>query len=170
MARCNSNWMTFWIPFNFWSTDRGYNGVVMSDSDLPEDASRVVEHTADWSLRVRGGDLAELFGRAAVGMARLLAGDLAVVPLDEVRELALVADDAEGLLVEWLGELAYWAERDGLVCPTVELHELTPTALRATTRGGRLPELQKHIKAVTYHDLAIRPYDRGLEVTILFDV
>ena len=33
----------------------------MSDSDLPEDAIRIVEHTADWALRVRGGDLAELF-------------------------------------------------------------------------------------------------------------
>mgnify|MGYP000288187829 FL=1 len=142
----------------------------MGEADPPEDAIRVVEHTADWSLRVRGGDLAALFGRAAVGMARLLAGDLATVPLDETRALALVADDAEGLLVEWLGELAYWAERDGLVCPVVELHEVTPEMLRATTRGSRLPELQKHIKAVTYHDLAIRPYDGGLEVTIVFDV
>ncbi len=142
----------------------------LAEADPPEEAILVVEHTADWSLRVRGGDLAQLFGRAAIGMARLLAGDLAAVPLDETRELALVADDAEGLLVEWLGELAYWAERDGLVCPAVELHELTPEMLRATARGGRLTELQKHIKAVTYHDLAIRPYDGGLEVTIVFDV
>ena len=142
----------------------------IGEAGLPEDAIRVVEHTADWSLRVRGGDLAELFSRAAIGIARLLAGDLAAVPLDETRALALVADDAEGLLVEWLGELAYWAERDGLVCPVVELHEVTPEMLRATTRGSRLPELQKHIKAVTYHDLAIRPYDGGLEVTIVFDV
>lgn len=142
----------------------------MSELDLPEDAIRIVEHTADWALRVRGGDLAELFGRAAVGMARLLAGDLADVPLEEARELALAADDAESLLVEFLGELAYWAESDGLVCPVVALHELTPTALRATARGGRLAELQKHIKAVTYHDLAIRPIAGGLEVTIVFDV
>ena len=140
------------------------------EADLPEDAIRVVEHTADWSLRVRGGDLAELFGRAAVGIARLLAGDLAAVPLDETRELALVADDAEGLLVEWLGELAYWAERDGFVAPQVEWDAFSPTSLAATVRGGRLAELQKHIKAVTYHDLAIRPTGDGLEVTIVFDV
>jgi SHS2 domain-containing protein len=142
----------------------------MNDNDLPEDAIRIVEHTADWALHVRGPDLPGLFGRAALGMARLLAGDLAAVPLEEARELALAADDAEGLLVEFLGELAYWAERDGLVCPVVELDEVLPTALRATARGGRLAELQKHIKAVTYHDLDIRPYDGGLEVTIVFDV
>lgn len=142
----------------------------MNDIELPEDAVCIVEHTADWALRVRGPDLAGLFGRAAVGMARLLAGDLAAVPLEEARELALAADDAESLLVEFLSELAYWAERDGLVCPVVALSEVSPTLLRATARGGRLVELQKHIKAVTYHDLAIRPYDGGLEVTIVFDV
>lgn len=142
----------------------------MSDIDLPDDAIRIVEHTADWALHVRGPDLAGLFGRAAAGMARLLAGDLTAVPLEEARELALVADDAESLLVEFLGELAYWAERDGLVCPVVALSEVSPTTLHATARGGRLDELQKHIKAVTYHDLSIRPYDGGLEVTIVFDV
>ena len=141
----------------------------MNDIELPDDAIRIVEHTADWALHVRGPDLAGLFGRAAAGMARLLAGDGAV-PLEEARELALAADDAESLLVEFLGELAYWAERDGLVCPVVALSEVSPTMLRATARGGRLTELQKHIKAVTYHDLAIRPTDDGLEVTIVFDV
>lgn len=142
----------------------------MITPEPPEDSIRIIDHTADWALRVRAGDLAELFRRAAIGMARLLAGDLSAVPLDETREVAVTADDAEGLLVEWLGELAYWAERDGFVAPLVEWDELSPTALAANVRGGRLAELQKHIKAVTYHDLAIRAYDGGLEVTIVFDV
>jgi len=74
------------------------------------------------------------------------------------------------LLVQWLGELAYWAERDGFVAPQVEWEAFLPTSLAATVRGGRLAELQKHIKAVTYHDLAIRPIGDGLEATIVFDV
>ena len=142
----------------------------MTALELPDDAIRIIDHTADWALRVRAGDLPELFRRAALGMARLLAGDLAAVPLDETRTLAVIADDAEGLLVEWLGELAYWAERDGFVAPQVEWDAFSPTSLAATVRGGRLGELQKHIKAVTYHDLAIRPTGDSLEVTIVFDV
>lgn len=138
--------------------------------DIPDDAVAVVDHTADWALRVRGGDLSELFRHAAVGMARLIAGDLSVVPADQTRELSLEAYDAEGLLVEWLGELAYWAERDGLVFPGVERLVVTPKQLTGIVRGGRAPELQKHIKAVTYHDLVIRERDGGLEVTIVFDV
>ena len=142
----------------------------MTAPEPPEDSIRIIDHTADWALRVRAGDLPELFRRAAIGMARLLAGDLAAVPLDEARDVAVAADDPEGLLVEWLGELAYWAERDGFVAPVVEWSELSPTALAANVVGGRLEELQKHIKAVTYHDLAIRAADDGLEVTIVFDV
>lgn len=140
----------------------------MDDQD--EDAISIVEHTADWALRIRGRDLAELFRHAAGGLARLLVGDVTVVGRDEMRELRLESYDTEGLLVDWLGELAYWAERDRLVFPEAEMRQVTPTQLVAVVRGGRASELQKHIKAVTYHDLAIRETESGLEVTVVFDV
>lgn len=130
----------------------------------------IVEHTADWALRLRGRDLNELFTRAAEGMAYLLAGDISAIPLAETRELALEAYDAEELLVAWLGELAYWAERDGWVFPVADLSEVTPQKLAGVVSGGRPLELQKHIKAVTYHDLKIRETGKGLEVTVVFDV
>lgn len=157
------------IDSGFRCVDRVYNEC-MSDF-IPDDAIRVVEHTADWALRVRGRDLTELFRYAAAGVARLLVGEqLDEVPLDTRRQLKLEAYDAEGLLVDWLGELTYWAERDGLVFPVVERLEVTPNALVGAVCGGRAPELQKHIKAVTYHDLAIREVGGALEVTIVFDV
>jgi SHS2 domain-containing protein len=142
----------------------------MMADDFSNDVIQIVEHTADWALRVTGADLAELFRRAAEGMARLLAGDLSAVPLDHTRAITLESHDAESLLVDWLGELAYWAEREGLVFPNAELERIQPTELAGTVRGGRPPELQKHIKAVTYHDLAIRETPGGLEVTVVFDV
>lgn len=138
--------------------------------DGNSDAIRIIEHTADWALRLRGRDLAELFARAAEGMAYLLAGDTSAIPLDHAREVELDSFDAEELLVLWLGELAYWAERDGLVFPAADLVEVSAVKLVGTVRGGRPAELQKHIKAVTYHDLAIRQSEDGLEVTVVFDV
>lgn len=142
----------------------------LMSGETADDAIRIVEHTADWALRLRGRDLAELFERAAEGMAQLLAGELSTVPRDQERVLELESYDAEGLLVDWLGELAYWAERDGLVFPVAELSMVTAVKLAGTVRGGRPPEIQKHIKAVTYHDLAIIEIDGGLEVTVVFDV
>jgi SHS2 domain-containing protein len=130
----------------------------------------IIEHTADWALRVRGRDQAELFHHAARGMASLLAGEQPAFKSLEAREISLNSYDTEGLLVEWLGELAYWAERDGFIFQEIELVDWTPTSITGTVRGGLITELQKHIKAVTYHNLAIREIDGGLEVTVVFDV
>ena len=100
----------------------------------------------------------------------LMVGDLSVVPLEQARDIDLEAEDAEGLLVAWLGELAYFAERDSLICREFDIRGLSQTSLRAVIRGGHVPEIQKHIKAVTYHDLAIVPIEEGLQVTVVFDV
>jgi SHS2 domain-containing protein len=130
----------------------------------------VVEHMADWALRVYGRDLADLLANAAMGMAYLMVGDLAAVPLDEKRTVVLDAFDAETLLVDWLSELAYWAEDEQLVFREFGLSEVTERHLSAVVRGGKAAELQKHIKAVTYHDLEIVESDEGLTTTIVFDV
>jgi SHS2 domain-containing protein len=130
----------------------------------------VVDHTADWALRVFGRDMAGLLTNAALGMSSLLVADLADVPLVEERRLELEAWDAETLLVDWLSELAYLAESEGLVFREFELSQVSGTRMTAVIRGGRAAELLKHIKAVTYHNLVIEQSDQGLEATIVFDV
>ncbi len=130
----------------------------------------VVDHTADWALRVFGRDLEQLLAHAAQGMNSLLVADPATIPLDEERHVEIAAFDVEGLLVEWLSELAYWAEAEQLVFTKHEFQQVTPTQMQATVRGGRALELLKHIKAVTYHNLAIIETEDGLEATVVFDV
>jgi len=138
-------------------------------SNAPADFEEI-EHTADWALRVRGAGLRELLSHAARGMSSLLVPDLETVPTDVQRQVELDTLDAESLLVEWLGELAYWAESELLIFREYDLTEVSPTHLRAILRGGRVPGLQKHIKAVTYHNLKIVATEDGLETTIVFDV
>jgi SHS2 domain-containing protein len=130
----------------------------------------VVDHTADWALRVFGRDFSGLLANAALGMGYLMVGDLDGVPIEVERRLELDAFDAETLLVDWLSELAYWAEDEQLVFWEFELSGVTANHLSAVMRGGKAAELQKHIKAVTYHDLEIVETDEGLTVTIVFDV
>ena len=129
-----------------------------------------IEHTADWALRVRGCDLRELLVNAARGMVSLIVADPAALPGDVEQALELEAIDAESLLVDWLSELAYWAEAEMLVFHRFELHDVTSTSLRATIRGGHTPALTKHIKAVTYHNLDIVETENGVEATVVFDV
>jgi SHS2 domain-containing protein len=130
----------------------------------------VIDHTADWSLRVYGPDLATLFEQAALGMASLLVADLAVVGDEVERPFTFEEYDTETLLVEWLSELAYWAETERLIFTQFHFEAIDETSLQATARGGHATELQKHIKAVTFHNLAITPTPTGLETTIVFDV
>ena len=129
-----------------------------------------IEHTADWALRIRGRDLNHLLLNAARGMSSLLVGDLAGIPLTHQERIELDTYDAESLLVNWLSELAYWAEAESIVFARFELQNVTPTGLQAVVHGGHVADLKKHIKAVTYHNLEIIETDKGLEVTVVFDV
>ncbi|MBV7331592.1 archease [Chloroflexi bacterium TSY] len=108
-----------------------------------------VEHTADWALRVRGCNLRELLLNAAHGISTLLIADPSQIPDEVEQSIAVEGVDAESLLVNWLSELAYWAEMEGIVFGRFALHEVTPTSLSATVCGGRVSALEKHIKAVT---------------------
>ncbi len=128
-----------------------------------------IEHTADWAIHVRGRDLAELFTRAAQGMYALVTDLAGVRPLVE-RKVTLESFDAETLLVDWLSELLWYTESEGLVFSRFEVHEIMPTRLQATVRGEVVSDLEKQIKAVTFHNLAIRRTGEGYEVTIVFDV
>ncbi len=145
-----------------------------------------VEHTADIAIRVWGDNLAELFANAAYGMACQMA-DPGTVARTTERLIELEAYDAETLLVTWLGELLYLSERDGCVFVDFDVHQVTPTYLRATARGGPAHEWRRHVKAATFSGLEIVhtgadadeapsewpiPADRlhPYEATIVFDV
>lgn len=138
----------------------------MKNSGFFED----VEHTADWALRIRGRDLRELLVNAARGMSNLLVADPTEISSSVEERFDIEADDAESLLVNWLSELAYRAEVEGTVFGEFNLRQVSPTHLEAVVRGGPVAKLQKHIKAVTYHNLEIVETDDGLLVEIVFDV
>jgi len=89
-------------------------------------------------------------------------------------ELALAAIDLETLLVDWLNELLYRAEDDGIVFRRFAIHELDTTSgkarMAATAWGGRPAELVKTIKAATFSSLQIERDAAGYRVDIVFDV
>jgi SHS2 domain-containing protein len=129
-----------------------------------------VEHTADEALRIFGNNLTELFLSAAAGLTHLMAADVSEIATEIKKNIELNAIDAESLLVEWLGELAYWAESEMLVFKKFRIQKATPTYLQAKIFGGKISRLEKHIKAVTYHNLKIIETGNGFEATIVFDV
>jgi|SRR5688572_13316817 SHS2 domain-containing protein len=130
---------------------------------------REIDHTADWALEVWAPTLEQLFVEAARGMYAL-AGAAPGEGARERRPVALTGGDAESLLVGWLQELLYFTESEGLAFDEFHIASLTPQALAAEAVGAPAAHLEKVIKAVTYHNLAIRPTEFGQSVTLVFDV
>ncbi len=127
-----------------------------------------IRHTADWALRVWAADLPTLFAQAARGMYTLEGVETAPTPQLE-RRINLSGEDAESLLVAFLNELLYLQETEHLAFDTLQCiihdHHLEVKAL-----GRPIRHLNKAIKAVTFHNLAIRSTPQGLETTLTFDV
>jgi SHS2 domain-containing protein len=135
---------------------------------------RVLDHTADIGLEVRGPTLKKLFENAAAGFYALL------VKSDDVRtrhtvELSIRAHDTEALLVHFLQELNYLYQTQRLVGSHVEVQDLEERALHALVNGETL-DPQRHtvlrdIKAVTYHGLTLKKIrKKSWKATVLFDV
>ncbi len=72
--------------------------------------------------------------------------------------------------MSWLSELAFWAETELLVFTVFEFRAVTPNRLQVGVRGARARRLEKHIKAVTFHNLEIVRTEKGLAATVVFDV
>jgi SHS2 domain-containing protein len=129
-----------------------------------------IDHTADRALRIHGRNLTELFVNAAAGLNCLMQSETSAEGGSVRKRIELEAVDAESLLVAWLSELAFWAETESLIFNRFDFMELTPARLTAVIHGDPVQALDKHVKAVTFHELAIRRVPEGLMVTVVFDV
>ena len=128
------------------------------------------EHTADVAIHCGGPDLESLFRNAALGMYHLMGVETAPGGKGTQQSIRLEALDVESLLVDWLGELAYFAETGGLVFKEMFFKILSASQLEATVIASPAARLEKTIKAVTYHDLKVEKQEGGYTTTVVFDV
>jgi riboflavin kinase/FMN adenylyltransferase len=128
-----------------------------------------VEHTADRALWVQASDLFNLFIGATRGMYSLMA-DLDGLVATEWREIRLESWDRESLLVDMLNELLFLTEMEGLLFVDCQIDSLTDTTLVARAGGVAAPLTKAHIKAATFHDLALVQDQNGWSTVLTFDV
>lgn len=131
------------------------------------------DHTADILLCARGHSMPELFANGLAGLYAVL-GSLVAGPDAEKRTIRLAADNREELFHDWLSEALYYAEARHECLRDVEFVELTDTTLIAQATAARMDlarcEFDREIKAVTYHELAIRQEGNILVATVVIDI
>ena len=132
----------------------------------------ILDHTADVGIIAYGADLSQAFANAAKALFSL------ITELDDVeevvyRDIGLTASDEESLLVEWLNELVYQFDTEGIIFKRFDIIQLDNTQLKARGYGEKVDrskhKLKTGVKAATYHMLKVDKND-GCRVQVLFDI
>lgn len=132
---------------------------------------KVIDHPSDMGIEVEGETLEELFGNAARGMLELISekkhnGDRII------KNLNLKEDTIEELLHSFLSEILWLIEKESFFPVEYRIKQIDGNQIKAELSGVKLEkeEIDREVKAVTYHQLKIEDVNARLFTRIIFDV
>jgi len=136
-----------------------------------------LDHTADAGVVVTAGDRETLFAEAMRALTDCIT-EVDRVRSRERRAVRLTADDAELLLVEWLGEALYRFDVEGFLAAAARLTIVDQAGGGLTLAGEMLGEPHdpdRHpyklaVKAVTYHGLEVERDGSAWRARVIFDI
>jgi SHS2 domain-containing protein len=128
-----------------------------------------IEHTADLAIKIAAPTFNNLLAEAARAVIALSGIEMEETILRQ-ESITLKAEDPETLLVSWLEELLYTIEVNHLAYQDCQIEISGEYQLQATVSLASIKSLQRHIKAVTFHDLSVEIVEQGFETVIVFDV
>jgi len=138
---------------------------------------RFVEEVAiaDCAVDLEGRDLDDLFETAATALAHLMVDPETVAATVE-HTIALEAPALDALLFDWLSELIFLKDRDGLVftATRARVEGSGPYRLHARATGGPIdPErtaLGADPKAVTFHQFTLGQGPDSWRARVVIDI
>lgn len=137
---------------------------------------RFLDHTADVAVELAAPTLAGLYAEAAAAFTDTIT-ERERVEERASRRFELAAEDAERLLVEWLGELLYVFEVDGLLVARAEVEvERRDEGLRLAAEAfGEPLDHDRHpvkvlVKAITFHGLQVSETAGSFAARLVFDI
>ena len=144
---------------------------------------KVLDHTADVGIRVKGASLSDLFETSALAMLSI-EYDTSSVGFERELDLTAEASDWEGLLAAWLSEIVFIHDAHGFVIGDAIVVEIGETPdrragapelrVRGVIRGRQIGDwfiqTGPQIKAVTLHEIEVITGKRKHEATFYIDV
>ena len=134
---------------------------------------RLFDHTADLGVEVYGKTANELFANAAFAVFDILT-NLSRVNLTVERKVVVDGDGWEDLLVNYLREILYMYNGEGLLLKEFSVVDIAPRHLESTVLGEPFDParhtINTEIKAVTYHQAAVREAPQEWTARVILDV
>ncbi|MFQ5424626.1 MAG: archease [Phycisphaerae bacterium] len=131
------------------------------------------DHTADLGIRVRAATRPALIAPAGQALYAVI-GELAIAEPGATESWNLTGDDAAVLLRDYLADLLFLFERDQRVIVAPDVSAFEDGGLRVDAATVAIdPDRSvffREVKAITYHELAIRPIEGGFEATLIVDI
>jgi SHS2 domain-containing protein len=135
-----------------------------------EPTHRWIEHTAELQLELHARSEAAIFGQAVHALRELLEEDERPSTGGRTeRTVEVEATDRGALLAEWLAELVFLAETEGIVPEEARNLVVGEDSVTAVV-VGRTSEPRHLVKAVTYHDLELHRDRDGWRGNVVLDV
>lgn len=132
-----------------------------------------MEHTSDLMVEVSAPDLSGLFVEAALVLLDALTDRETVLPRERLR-VQMEAENTEQLLVSWLTELLFLYEVERKLFSQFEIRYIDERRIDADALGERFDAerhpIDREVKAVTYHRLALVRERGVLKTAIVFDL
>ncbi len=133
----------------------------------------LLEHTADMGIAAEGETLAALFQQAALGLRQIVTSAEDIQSRQDMI-VEVMAHDREELLVNWLSELLYLLESRQFLPADFEIQKITEQQLLVRVAGEPAdPErhqLEREIKAITYHQIKVERIDGGWRAQVYVDL
>ncbi len=143
-------------------------------SRLVRPTYELFDHTADLGVRVVAPTLAELVPPATDGFYATIGLIHVGRDPNAARSLEFTGDEPALLLRDYLAELLNLFETEHRRLIGVRVHEFTNQRLAVTGQAQPIDtersSLRREVKAVTYHELAIRSQPDGYEATFIVDI
>jgi len=130
-----------------------------------------IPHTADVRFRARAPTLDGLFSEAVLALMQVMYGPDRKGDVE--RTVSLDADDRESLLRDFLSEILFISDAEGLVVSTASVR--TDGQHLAATLTGESFDPERHscgteVKGISYSGLCIKSDANGYMLDIVFDV
>ncbi len=132
-----------------------------------------IDHTGDTGIVVTADTLEQVFITAAKSMFHMICPQKVEKP-EITKTISFQSDDLEQMMVNWLSELNYLFQTESFLLGSIADIHFSNNVLSANVSGESLDcsrhEIHMEIKAVTYHDIYVKPVNGSWQARIIFDI